>query len=172
RDSLSCACRDDRRRSRAPRIPRSDPRSHVRRTRRPTRRRCRLSGSEYSRHRTAYASTFFTGGGAPPPPRTHADASLRLRRPSLGMAAGALPALSPWPSALLLALLRLLHLRHFDSLRGERLANRHVALGRAGHRAFDDQQVILRIDPQHLQVVRRDPTAAHTSGRAHALDHA
>src|SRR5262249_20334354 len=43
---------------------------------------------------------YFTGAGAPPPARAYADASLRLLRPSLGMAAGAraLPACPAHPA--------------------------------------------------------------------------
>src|SRR5262245_18458551 len=43
-----------------------------------------------------------TGGRAPPPPRTIADASLSIHRPSLGMAAGALAlAAGPHPRRVL-----------------------------------------------------------------------
>src|SRR5918993_2877654 len=88
--------------------------------------------------------------------------------PNTALGPSALP--SGLAGLLLPLLLRWLDLRDADRLGRDRLANHHDAVRPARHGAFDEQQVVLRIDAQHLQVAHRYAIAAHVSRHAHALD--
>src|SRR5262245_21695800 len=75
-------------------------------------------------------------------------------------------------NALLLTLRRLrrlLDLRLRLGLRRHRLADHDVAAGRPGHRALEDEQIVLGVDLQDAQIARRHAIAAHAAGGAHAL---
>src|SRR5438093_8499803 len=74
-------------------------------------------------------------------------------------------------NALLLALLlRGLHLRHTHRLGRYRLPNDDVAARPAGNRAIQHQQIVLRVNTQHLEIANRDAVVPHVAGHAHALD--
>src|SRR5262245_44572237 len=87
------------------------------------------------------------------------------------MAAGA-PTNPTHLTHLLLSLFWLFHLRNFDSLRRDGLADDHVARRRARNAALDDDEVVVRIHAQHFQVANRDAAATHSTRGAHALDDA
>src|SRR5262245_35445905 len=72
--------------------------------------------------------------------------------------------LSQIANALFLALLlRRLHLRDLDLLRRHGFANQHDGVRAAGHGALDHQQVVLRVDAQHLQIAHGHAVGTHVA---------
>src|SRR5829696_3054394 len=53
----------------------------------------------------------------------------------------------------------------------DRAPDNHQALVGPGHRPFDQKQVSLGVDPQHLEVLDRNAITAHPSRHPHSLEY-
>src|SRR5919106_5202597 len=53
----------------------------------------------------------------------------------------------------------------------DRIGHPHVAAAGARHRALDQDQTSLGVDPDHLEVLHRDPPVTHVAGHLLTLEH-